>query len=104
MERATPDEIVNKVLWRIPNVLCLVGSRSGDEWNAMTASWVTQASMEPVLVAVGVDDLSSPWLAASTRRRSPKRSTLLVRCCTTGRGQVELPGWHRAGAHGSPRT
>jgi flavin reductase (DIM6/NTAB) family NADH-FMN oxidoreductase RutF len=55
VERAVPDEIVNKVLWRIPNVLCLVGSRSGDEWNAMTTSWVTQVSMEPVLVAVGVD-------------------------------------------------
>lgn len=55
MERRVPDEIVNTVLWRIPNVLCLVGSRSGDEWNAMTTSWVTQASMDPVLVAVGVD-------------------------------------------------
>lgn len=50
-----PDELVNKVLWRIPNVLCLIGSRSGDEWNAMTASWVTQVAMEPVLVAVSVD-------------------------------------------------
>jgi len=49
------DEVVNKVLWRIPNVLCLIGSRSGDRWNAMTTSWVTQAAMEPVLVAVGVD-------------------------------------------------
>ncbi|NQV05493.1 flavin reductase [bacterium] len=50
-----PDEIVNKVLWAIPNVLCLLGSRSGDEWNAMTTSWVTQVAMEPVLIAVGVD-------------------------------------------------
>lgn len=49
------NEILNKVLWKIPNVLCLVGSRSGDEWNAMTQSWVTQVSMEPVLVAIGVD-------------------------------------------------
>lgn len=49
------EETVNKVLWSIPNVLCLVGSRSGDEWNAMTASWVTQVAMEPVLVAVGID-------------------------------------------------
>jgi len=52
------DEIVNKVLWSIPNVLCLVGSRSGDEWNAMTASWVTQVAMDPVLVAVGIDTSS----------------------------------------------
>lgn len=50
-----PDEVVNRVLWTIPNVLCLIGSRAGDEWNAMTASWVTQAAMEPVLLAVGVD-------------------------------------------------
>lgn len=55
MERMVPDEIVNTVLWKIPNVLCLVGSRSGDEWNAMTTSWVTQVSMDPVLVAVGID-------------------------------------------------
>ena len=49
------SEILNKVLWKIPNVLCLVGSRAGDEWNGMTQSWVTQVSMEPVLVAVAVD-------------------------------------------------
>ena len=52
---ALPDELMNRVLWSIPNVLCLVGSRSGDEWNAMTTSWVTQVAMEPVLVGVGVD-------------------------------------------------
>ena len=55
MERQIPDEVVNKVLWKIPNVLCLVGARSGDEWNGMTTSWVTQVAMEPVLVAISVD-------------------------------------------------
>ena len=55
MEHSVSNEILNKVLWKIPNVLCLVGSRAGDEWNAMTTSWVTQAAMEPVLVAVGID-------------------------------------------------
>ncbi len=50
-----PDELVNRVLWKIPNVLCLIGSRSGEEWNGMTASWVTQVAMEPVLVAVSID-------------------------------------------------
>lgn len=55
MERTVSDETTNKVLWAIPNVLCLIGSRAGDEWNAMTTSWVTQVSMEPVLVAVGID-------------------------------------------------
>ncbi|HSF85549.1 MAG TPA: flavin reductase family protein [Acidimicrobiia bacterium] len=48
-------ETLNKVLWKIPNVLCLVGSRAGDEWNGMTQSWVTQVAMEPVLVAVSID-------------------------------------------------
>lgn len=50
------SELVNKVTWKIPNALALIGSASGDEWNAMTASWVTQVSMEPVLIGVGVDN------------------------------------------------
>jgi flavin reductase (DIM6/NTAB) family NADH-FMN oxidoreductase RutF len=49
-------EIVNKVTWKIPNALALVGSASGEEWNGMTASWITQLAMEPVLVGVGVDN------------------------------------------------
>lgn len=49
------SEVLNTVLWSIPNVLCLVGSGSGDEWNGMTTSWVTQVAMDPVLVAVAVD-------------------------------------------------
>ena len=50
------DEILNRVTWKIPNALALVGSRAGNEWNAMTASWITQVSMEPVLVGVAVDN------------------------------------------------
>jgi flavin reductase (DIM6/NTAB) family NADH-FMN oxidoreductase RutF len=50
------DEVVNRVTWKIPNALALVGSRAGDEWNGMTTSWITQLSMEPVLVGVGVDN------------------------------------------------
>jgi flavin reductase (DIM6/NTAB) family NADH-FMN oxidoreductase RutF len=50
------DEVVNRATWKIPNALVLIGSRSGDEWNGMTASWVTQVSMEPVQVAVGIDN------------------------------------------------
>jgi flavin reductase (DIM6/NTAB) family NADH-FMN oxidoreductase RutF len=50
------DATLNKVTWKIPNALALVGSRSGDEWNAMTTSWITQLSMEPVLIGVGVDN------------------------------------------------
>jgi len=52
---AVSAETLNRVLWAIPNVLCLIGSRTGDEWNGMTQSWVTQVAMEPVLVAVSVD-------------------------------------------------
>lgn len=49
------DELINQVTWKIPNALTLIGSRSGDEWNGMTASWVTQLSMEPVLVGVAIE-------------------------------------------------
>ncbi|HEU5085280.1 MAG TPA: flavin reductase family protein [Acidimicrobiales bacterium] len=52
---ALDDELVNKVTWKIPNALALIGSRAGDERNGMTASWITQLSMEPVLVGVSVD-------------------------------------------------
>jgi flavin reductase (DIM6/NTAB) family NADH-FMN oxidoreductase RutF len=50
------DELLNKVTWKIPNALALVGSRSGETRNAMTASWITQLSMAPVLIGVGVDN------------------------------------------------
>lgn len=50
------DETINRVTWKIPNALALVGSRSGDEWNAMTTSWITQVSMEPVRIGIGVDN------------------------------------------------
>ena len=53
---AVDDELVNRVCWKIPNTLALVGSRSGEEWNAMTTSWITQLSMEPALIGVGVDN------------------------------------------------
>lgn len=47
--------VVNRVMWAIPNVLCLVGSRAGEERNGMTTSWVTQVAMDPVLVGASVD-------------------------------------------------
>lgn len=52
---ALTDELLNRVTWKIPNALALVGSRHGDERNGMTTSWITQVSMEPVLIAIGVD-------------------------------------------------
>lgn len=48
-------ELINKVTWKIPNALALVGSRAGDEWNGMTTSWITQVAQEPVLIGVGID-------------------------------------------------
>lgn len=52
---ALSDEVVNRVTWKIPNALTLVGSRCGDERNAMTASWVSQLAQEPILIGVSVD-------------------------------------------------
>lgn len=49
-------EMINRVTWKIPNALALVGSRSGERRNAMTTSWISQLSMEPVLIGVGVDN------------------------------------------------
>jgi flavin reductase (DIM6/NTAB) family NADH-FMN oxidoreductase RutF len=49
-------ELLNKVTWKIPSALALIGSADGDDWNGMTASWVTQLSMEPVLIGIGVDN------------------------------------------------
>ena len=55
-DAALTDELVNRVTWKIPNALALVGSRSGDERNAMTTSWITQLSMEPVIIGIGVEN------------------------------------------------
>src|SRR3546814_2905789 len=55
---APSDEILNTVTWKIPNALALVGSRSGDERNAMTTGCIAQLSQEPVLIGVGVDNES----------------------------------------------
>ena len=53
---ALTDELVNKLTWKIPNALALIGSRSGEERNGMTASWISQLSMEPVLIGVSVEN------------------------------------------------
>jgi flavin reductase (DIM6/NTAB) family NADH-FMN oxidoreductase RutF len=53
---AIDDELINRVTWKIPNALALVGSRAGDERNGMTTSWITQLAMSPVLIGVGVDN------------------------------------------------
>ena len=55
---ALDDELINKVTWKIPNALALVGSRAGEERNAMTTSWITQLAQEPVLSGIGVDNVA----------------------------------------------
>jgi flavin reductase (DIM6/NTAB) family NADH-FMN oxidoreductase RutF len=50
------DELLNRVTWKIPNALALVGSAHDGERNGMTTSWITQLSMEPVLIGIGVDN------------------------------------------------
>jgi flavin reductase (DIM6/NTAB) family NADH-FMN oxidoreductase RutF len=50
------DTLINKLTWKIPNALALVGSAANEDRNAMTTSWITQLSMEPVLIGIGVDN------------------------------------------------
>lgn len=49
------DKLRRRVLWSFPSGLYVLGSRSGDERNAMTISWVTQVSFDPKLVGVAVE-------------------------------------------------
>lgn len=53
---ALDEVLVNRVTWKIPNALALIGSAADGERNGMTASWITQLSMEPVLIGVAVDN------------------------------------------------
>ena len=53
---ALDDELTNRITWKIPNALALVGSAHDGERNGMTTSWITQLSMEPVLIGIGVDN------------------------------------------------
>jgi flavin reductase (DIM6/NTAB) family NADH-FMN oxidoreductase RutF len=53
---AIDDELLNRVTWKIPNALALVGSAANGERNGMTTSWITQLSMEPLLIGIGVEN------------------------------------------------
>ena len=53
---ALDDELLNKLTWKIPNALALVGSAHDGVRNGMTTSWITQLSMAPVLIGVSVDN------------------------------------------------
>jgi flavin reductase (DIM6/NTAB) family NADH-FMN oxidoreductase RutF len=49
------DRLRRRVLWRFPNGLYLLGSRSGERRNLMTCSWVTQLCLSPKIVGVCVE-------------------------------------------------
>ena len=52
------NEDINVSTWKIPSPLGIIGSHSNGEFNGMTASWITQVSMEPALIGVGIDNKS----------------------------------------------
>src|ERR1700723_2176964 len=49
------DRLRRRVLWSLPTGLFVIGSRSGDRRNMMTANWVMQIATSPKLVAVAVE-------------------------------------------------
>lgn len=49
------DKLRRRVLWTMPSGLYVIGSRSGDRRNAMTANWVTQVSSDPKILALSVE-------------------------------------------------
>tara|TARA_B100000927_G_scaffold252197_1_gene217360 strand:+ start:34 stop:294 length:261 start_codon:yes stop_codon:yes gene_type:complete len=57
MSELTPEDI-NVSTWKIPSPLGIIGSHANGEFNGMTASWITQVSMEPALIGVGIDNKS----------------------------------------------
>lgn len=81
-EHSLDSQLVNRLTWKIPNALALVGSRSGEERNAMTTSWITQLSMEPVLIGVGVDN------AAVTHRLITEGGSFTVNLWDSGNTRV----------------
>ena len=52
------NEDLNVATWKIPSPLAIIGSGSQGEYNGMTASWITQINMDPLLIAVGIDNKS----------------------------------------------
>ena len=49
------DRLRRRVLWSLATGLYVVGTRAGARRNLMTISWVTQAAVEPKLIAIGVE-------------------------------------------------
>ena len=49
------DKLRRRVLWKMPSGLYVIGSRSGDRRNLMTANWVGQLSFDPKLLGVSIE-------------------------------------------------
>lgn len=49
------DKLRRRVLWTMPSGLYVIGSRSADRMNGMTANWVSQLSFDPKVVGVSVE-------------------------------------------------
>lgn len=49
------DRLRRRVLWSLPYGLYVVGSRAGERRNGMTINFVSQVSMNPKLVGIGVE-------------------------------------------------
>lgn len=106
-DTSLPDELVNRVTWKIPNALALVGSRAGDERNAMTTSWITQLSMEPVIIGIGVENTAvthrlitdggsfsvNLWDAENTRPFVKFSKPAAYETVADGTGTGALNGW-----------
>ncbi|WP_419945790.1 flavin reductase family protein [Candidatus Poriferisodalis sp.] len=106
-ETTLSDELVNRVTWKIPNALALVGSRAGDERNAMTTSWITQLSMEPVIIGIGVENTAvthrlitdggsftvNLWDAENTRPFVKFSKPAAYEAAAGGEGAGTLNGW-----------
>ena len=48
------EEAKKKLLRKIPYGLYVIGVKSGDEYHGFTGSWLTQASMKPPMITLGV--------------------------------------------------
>ena len=71
MDDLTPESI-NVATWKIPSPLGIIGSHANGKFNGMTASWITQVSMDPPLIGVGICLLyTSPSPRDLTTSRMP---------------------------------
>jgi flavin reductase (DIM6/NTAB) family NADH-FMN oxidoreductase RutF len=62
---ALDDELLNTVTWKIPNALALIGSRAGDERNAMTA--LNGRPVRPATTGAPVFDEAVAWMDCAVR-------------------------------------